>query len=283
MANEFVIKNGYISKGDSIVEGSLTATTISASTYTNLPTDIYVTGGTFSSGTTTFNTSIGTSFSVSGYTPVPATDVSYNNSVSLLTGTTIQSALDQNTSVTETFYTYRSGTTQHFQGPSRSWTNTTAFANVIIGIPLVIKKDVTVTNLKWFINTGAVGSSVFGLYSTENNSPTTLLWQTSVFNTNTTGLLTYTFPTPIIIKKGFYLLAHHVESQISVKCTGAFQGYFDFLGIASALNFTDNFIYSWRGNVSWSTYNGVLPNTWPSSVQQSFGTVALTLVGFTVQ
>jgi hypothetical protein len=35
--NEFVIKNGYISKGDSIVEGGLTATTISATTYQNLP------------------------------------------------------------------------------------------------------------------------------------------------------------------------------------------------------------------------------------------------------
>jgi hypothetical protein len=35
--NEFVIKNGFISKGNSIVEGGITATTISASTYSNLP------------------------------------------------------------------------------------------------------------------------------------------------------------------------------------------------------------------------------------------------------
>jgi hypothetical protein len=37
MPNEFVIKNGYISKGNSIVEGGLTVTTISATTYSNLP------------------------------------------------------------------------------------------------------------------------------------------------------------------------------------------------------------------------------------------------------
>ena len=37
MPNEFVIKNGFISKGNSIVEGGFTATTISASTYSNLP------------------------------------------------------------------------------------------------------------------------------------------------------------------------------------------------------------------------------------------------------
>jgi hypothetical protein len=38
MPNEFVIKNGFISKGNSIVEGGITATTISAST---------ISGGTF--------------------------------------------------------------------------------------------------------------------------------------------------------------------------------------------------------------------------------------------
>jgi hypothetical protein len=37
MPNEFVIKNGFISKGNSIVEGGLTTTTISATTYSNLP------------------------------------------------------------------------------------------------------------------------------------------------------------------------------------------------------------------------------------------------------
>ena len=47
MANEFVIKNGFISKGGSTVEGGFTATTISATTYGNLPLDVYVTGGTY--------------------------------------------------------------------------------------------------------------------------------------------------------------------------------------------------------------------------------------------
>jgi len=44
--NEFVIKNGYISKGDSIVEGGLTATTISATTYQNLPSSPLTVGTT---------------------------------------------------------------------------------------------------------------------------------------------------------------------------------------------------------------------------------------------
>lgn len=76
MPNEFVIKNGFISQGNSSVTGNinvssgLTATTISASTYANLPTDIYVTGGTFniSTGEATFNNTSGGTFSVSGFT-----------------------------------------------------------------------------------------------------------------------------------------------------------------------------------------------------------------------
>jgi hypothetical protein len=48
MPNEFVIKNGFISKGNSLVEGSLTATTISA---TNL-TVTGVTGTNWFSGNT---------------------------------------------------------------------------------------------------------------------------------------------------------------------------------------------------------------------------------------
>jgi hypothetical protein len=60
MANEFVIKNGFISKGDSIVEGSFSATT-----YLNLPKDIFVTGGTYSAGTITFGNNSSGTFNVS--------------------------------------------------------------------------------------------------------------------------------------------------------------------------------------------------------------------------
>jgi hypothetical protein len=46
----------------------LSANTISATTYTNLPTDIRVTGGTYSSGTTIFTNNTGGTFSVTGLT-----------------------------------------------------------------------------------------------------------------------------------------------------------------------------------------------------------------------
>ena len=47
MANEFNIKNGFISNSNSIVLGAFTATTISATTYLNLPSN----GGSFTGGT----------------------------------------------------------------------------------------------------------------------------------------------------------------------------------------------------------------------------------------
>ena len=64
MANEFVIKNGFISQGNSLVNGNLSATTISATTYQNLPVDpnTYITGFTYSSNTFTINDNSGNTF-----------------------------------------------------------------------------------------------------------------------------------------------------------------------------------------------------------------------------
>ena len=57
MSNEFNIKNGFISNSDSRVIGNLSATTISATTYQNLPVDpnYYVTAFTYSNNVFTVN------------------------------------------------------------------------------------------------------------------------------------------------------------------------------------------------------------------------------------
>jgi hypothetical protein len=74
MPNEFNIKNGFISADNSLVNGALVATTISATTYQNLPIDVRVTGGTFSSGTITFINNTGGTFNVTGVTTSTATN-----------------------------------------------------------------------------------------------------------------------------------------------------------------------------------------------------------------
>ncbi len=50
--------------GDTLISGGLTATTISATTYFNLPTDIRVTGGTYSNNTFTYTNNTGGTFNV---------------------------------------------------------------------------------------------------------------------------------------------------------------------------------------------------------------------------
>jgi hypothetical protein len=56
MANELIIKNGLTSKGQTTLEGGLTATTISATTYQNLPSsDLTVTE--YTASTTTLSLS----------------------------------------------------------------------------------------------------------------------------------------------------------------------------------------------------------------------------------
>jgi hypothetical protein len=51
-----------------LIIDAISATTISATTYQNLPKDIYVTGGTYLNGTSTFTNNTGGTFNVSGFT-----------------------------------------------------------------------------------------------------------------------------------------------------------------------------------------------------------------------
>jgi hypothetical protein len=57
---------GLTVNGNLTVTGTTTSTTISATTYQNLPTDVFVTGGTYSNGTATFTNNTGGTFNVTG-------------------------------------------------------------------------------------------------------------------------------------------------------------------------------------------------------------------------
>ena len=69
--------------GATSFSGGLTATTISATTYENLPLDITVTGGSYSDGTAVFTNNTGGTFNVSGFytgaTDVFVTGATYDN------------------------------------------------------------------------------------------------------------------------------------------------------------------------------------------------------------
>ena len=71
--------------GDTKLEGGLTATTLSATTYYGLPTDIRVTGGTYSAGTATFTNNTGGTFSVTGFSTSSYGIIGVSNSSGLYT------------------------------------------------------------------------------------------------------------------------------------------------------------------------------------------------------
>jgi hypothetical protein len=102
--------------GSTTFTNGLTANTISATTYQNLPTDIRVTGGTYSNGTTTFTNNTGGTFNVIGfytgetsfpYLPLSGGTVTGNTILSGLTtvyGDTLLQGLTANTISATTLY-----------------------------------------------------------------------------------------------------------------------------------------------------------------------------------
>jgi len=75
--NFLPLSGGTVSGGTRFLSG-LTANTVSATTYFNLPTDIRVTGGTYSAGTISFTNNTGGTFNVTGLTTGSTSTVSGN-------------------------------------------------------------------------------------------------------------------------------------------------------------------------------------------------------------
>ena len=104
--------------GPTMFSGGLSATTFSATTYLGLPIDVYITGGTFSSGTATFTNNTGGTFNVSGFgtgsgtaftggTVTGATDFTNGLTANTISATTY---LNLPTDVRVTGGTYSNGT-----------------------------------------------------------------------------------------------------------------------------------------------------------------------------
>ena len=98
--NYFLPLSGGSVTGSTTFTNGLTANTISATTYQNLPKDIFVTGGTYSNGSTTFTNNTGGTFTITGFsTTTPFTGGTVSGPTTFtngLTANTISATTYQN-------------------------------------------------------------------------------------------------------------------------------------------------------------------------------------------
>jgi hypothetical protein len=123
--------------GNTSIYGSFNATTISATTYYGLPTDVRVTGGTYSSSTgiSTFSNNIGSTFNVSGFFKsadnIYTTGLTFNNTTYDLKVTRNDgTVLTQNLGILASDMTITGGTYNSSTGISTFTNNTGGTFNV---------------------------------------------------------------------------------------------------------------------------------------------------------
>jgi hypothetical protein len=221
---------GTVSGATNFTSG-LTATTISATTYQNLPTDVRVTGGTYSGGTTIFTNNTGGTFSVSGY----------------YTGST-----DNNQYVTG--FTYNNNT---FTIGDNSGNTFNATVNTVTGV--TVNGNLTVTgntSLK-----GLTATTISG--TTYQNLPVSgVTGGTGISATTSNGVVTITNTSPnqtVTISGGTNIQIAGTYPNFGVNFTGTTGGgggdYLPLSGgtVSGATNFTNGLT---ANTISGGTYVG---------------------------
>ena len=218
--------------GSTNFTNGLTANTISATTYQNLPTDIRVTGGTFSSETITFTNNTGGTFSVTGFSDGDISSYVTKNS---LTGVTNWQSL-----------------TLFNNGAS-----TVAIANDVIRVyPIILWEDITIDEIQIRITAGnGVGSLLIGIWKWENGLGTNLVYTSPVFNTNVTGYQSFTSQNQFL-PRGTYIIGYNTNLN------GA--------SIVSQTGFANIFGEQASGGGAFQlqvnhTYTGTLPTPFPTT------------------
>ena len=172
---------GLTVNGNLIVTGTTLSNTISATTYQNLPTDVRVTGGTYSNGTATFTNSTGGTFNVTGFftgsTDVRVTGATYsNNSFTYRnnTGGTFSVLFNTVTGLTTNGNLTVTGTT------SSNTISATTYQN--------LPTDVRVTGVTYSSNTFTYTNNTGGTFNILFNTVTGLTVNGDLVVTGNTGL-----------------------------------------------------------------------------------------------
>jgi len=155
--------------GPTTFTAGLTANTISATTYQNLPTDIRVTGGTYSTGTATFTNNTGGTFTLTGLytgytapTDIRVTGGTYTSGTATFTnntgGTFTVSGFSTGTSSTDTFVTGATYSNNTFTFRNNTGSTFNVLFNTVTG--LTVNGDIIVTGNTNISGTTTVGGDV---------------------------------------------------------------------------------------------------------------------------
>jgi hypothetical protein len=214
--------------------GTISSNTLSAITYQNLPTDIRVTGGTYSNGTTTFINNTGGTFNVTGFytgsTDVFTTGGTYSNGTVTFTNNTggtfnVTGFFTGNTDIRVTGGTYSNGTAT-FTNNTGGTFNVTGFvsADTFTTAFTYSNNAFTLSRNQGLSNLTAIIDTVTGLTSTGTISSNTIsattyqnlpaLSNTTAFATATTTVNTATYldiaGCSITLAAGTWIIFGHV-------------------------------------------------------------------------
>lgn len=159
--------------GPTYFTNGLSANTISATTYYNLPTDITLTGGTYGSGTTILNNNTGGTFNITGYTYIP--HLEYNNSNATIWNNGYAN-ISSNISFGENaLVSCTTGTFNTAFGSSSLSANTTGNYNTGIGAGSLTYNTIGVQNFgigsyALYYNTTGSYNTAIGVASLQNNT-----------------------------------------------------------------------------------------------------------------
>jgi len=288
-------KSGGTITGNLIINSGLTATTISATTYFNLPTDIRVTGGTYSNGTATFTNNTGGTFNLTGLytggTDVFVTGATKSGVVATFTNNT--GGTFTLTGLTDTFVTggtYSNGTAT-FTNNTGGTFNVTGFKtnDVFVTGATYSNNTFTYTN-----NTGETFSVLFntmtGLTATTISATTYQNLPTDIrvtggtyssgsltFTNNTGGTFNitglYTGGTDVYVTGGTY-------SGSTIIFTNNTGGTFNVTGITTSSSFTGGTVSGATNFTGGLTANTISATTITSPSVKTYGLIVATSLGY---
>lgn len=135
----------------------------------------------------------------------------------------------------------------------------------LYGYPIVIKKEVELSELRLVINPAVVGNSVWGIYDSTMGYPNNLIIQAPIIDNGITGIQSKLF-TNTTIPPGIYYVGYNSSSQPTLRGLPALN-VANILGDNSGFTGTKTLIYRPY------TYTGALPASFGTPTSFSYSNV----------